>query len=342
MLTEDLMTYAIWAALGTAGLAAFAEALHARRCRRVALLAFGPTARPRAWAKLVPLTRVLALAGVVWALVVLLAFEGSSRSHEQHAAATRHLMVLLDVSPSMELKDAGESGSETRRERAAALLKSVMERAASDAVKITMACFYTDAMLLVKECADREVIWNFADNLPLHIAYRPGKTDLVKSLNHAGEMVKDFPRKSTTFLVLTDGDAVPDTGLKPMPSAVAETIFVGVGDARRGTFIDGHLSRQDHATLAQLARRLGGQYHDGNIKQVPSEWLHYLTAPDSRSDKFRVNLRVVAIIVLAACAAGLCLLPLLLEWFGSAWNPAPAEAPARAVPVTQETAEVAL
>ena len=53
-------------------------------------------------------------------------------------------------------------------------------------------------MLLVKECADREVIWNFADNLPLHIAYRPGKTRLLKSLNTAGGFVKDFPRKSIT------------------------------------------------------------------------------------------------------------------------------------------------
>jgi len=75
-------------------------------------------------------------------------------------------MVLLDVSPSMELADAGEGGGQTRRDRAAVLLKSVLDRANSDRVKVTMACFYSDAMLLVKECTDRELIWNFADNLP--------------------------------------------------------------------------------------------------------------------------------------------------------------------------------
>jgi Ca-activated chloride channel family protein len=197
-----------------------------------------------------------------------------------------------------------------------------MERAASDEVKITMACFYSDAMLLVKECADRELIWNFADNLPLHIAYRPGKTDLVKSLNTAGNLIKDFPRKSTTVLVLTDGDSVPDTGLKPMPSAVGELIFAGVGETARGTFIDGHLSRQDNASLSQLARRLGGHYHNGNVKQVPSELLRRLTAPDERSEKFQVSLRTLAIIALAAGSALLCLLPWLLENFGSAWKPA--------------------
>jgi Ca-activated chloride channel family protein len=264
---------------------------------------------------------VLALTGAVWSLIVLMAFEGSSRTRERNVAATRHLMVLLDVSPSMQLQDAGERGADKRSARAAELLRSVMERAPSDEVKITMACFYTDAMLLAKECSDREVIWNFADNLPLHIAYRPGKTDLVKSLNSAGDLVKDFPRKTTTVLVLTDGDTVPDTGLKPMPSSVSEVIFAGVGSPTHGAFIDGHLSRQDNSSLSQLARRLGGQYHNGNVKQVPSEMLRRLIAPDERTEKIKVNMRVLATIVLASSAALICLLPLLLEYFGSAWKP---------------------
>ena len=234
MPTKEIIAIAAWVATGAAVLASFAEWLHARRVRRLSRLAFGPDSQARLWTRLVPPLRVVALAGAVWALVVLIAFNGSSRARERNAAATRHLMVLLDVSPSMQLEDAGEGGGDKRSTRAAGLLKSVMERAPSEQVKITMACFYTDAMLLVKECADREVIWNFADNLPLHIAYRPGKTDLLKSLNKGGELVKDFPRKSTTMLVLTDGDTVPESGLKPMPSSVAEVLIVGVGDVTRG------------------------------------------------------------------------------------------------------------
>src|ERR1044072_5578540 len=107
-----------------------------------------------------------------------------------------------------------------------------------------------------------------------------------------------------------------------MPSSVSEIIFAGVGDPTRGTFIDGHLSRQDNASLSQLARRLGGQYHNGNAKQVPSEMLRRLIAPDERAEKFRVNLRLLAIILLASSAALVCLLPVLLEYFGSAWKPA--------------------
>ena len=318
--TEDILALATWIAAGATVLVVAAEWLHARRCRRLGRLAFGPGSQPRGWTKLAPPLRILAVTGAVWSLAVLSSLEGGSRARDRNAAATRHLMVLLDVSPSMEIKDAGEGGGQTRRDRAAALLKSVMERASSDEVKITMACFYSAAKLLVKECSDRELIWNFADRLPLHIAYHHGKTDLLKSLNGCGEFVKDFPRKTTTVLVLTDGDTLPDSGLKPMPSAVAETVVVGVGDAARGNFIDGHLSRQDSATLAQLARRLGGHYHDGNFKQVPSELLRRLAAPDDRSDKFQLSLRVLAIGALAASAAILCLLPLLLEYLGSGWK----------------------
>jgi Ca-activated chloride channel family protein len=187
-----------------------------------------------------------------------------------------------------------------------------------------MAAFYSDAMLLVKECRDRELIWNFADNLPLHIAFRPGKTSLLKSLNTAQGYVKEFPRKSVTFLVLTDGDTVPGTGLNPMPSAVADTLIVGIGSATRGTFLDGHLTRQDNAQLSQLARRLAGHYHDGNLKQVPNALLGHLIASDERQDKFQVSLRTLAIIMLATGIAMICLLPLLQEYLGSGWKSPPA------------------
>ena len=324
MVKEQIIQLALWAAVGAFSLGGLAEWLHARRAGRIGRLAFGPDAKARLWTIITPPLRVLALAGLAWSLTVLLAFEGSSRMHDRTAAATRQLMILLDVSPSMEIKDAGADGAQTRRDRAAALIKSVMERANSDQTKISMACFYSDAMLLCQEVSDRELIWNFADNLPLHIAFKPGKTSLLKSLNTAGGYVKDFPRKSVTFLVLTDGDTVPASGLNPLPSAVTDFLIVGVGSANRGTFIDSHQSRQDSAELTQLARRLGGNYFDGNAKQISTALLQHLTAPDTRGDKFQVSLRLLAISTLAASAALLCLLPLLLEYFGSGWKPAAA------------------
>jgi len=320
MTHEQITTYASGSALAIAALAAVGEWLHGRRVARLSRLAFGPAARPRGWTKLAAPLRVVALAGVVWSLVTLIAFNHLSRDRDRHAAVTRHLMILLDVSPSMLLTDAGESGNQSRAVRAAELLKSVLNRVPGDNVRFSAASFYTEARMLARECQDRELMVHFAADVPFYFTYKPGKTELLKSLNQAGEFMKDWPRKSATLLVISDGDSVSPAGLKPMPSAVADVLFVGVGEAARGTFIDGHLSRQDSATLSQLARRLGGKYFDGNTRNLPSEALQKLNAEDPRSSNWQADRRLIAVAVLAASAALLCLLPLLLEWLGSAWK----------------------
>ena len=320
MTHEQLLACASSSAAATAALAAVGEWLHARRVARLSRLAFGPAARPRAWTKLAPPLRVAALAGIVWALITLIAFNHLSSERDRHATATRHLMVMLDVSPSMQLTDAGETGDQRRAVRAAGLLKSVLNRVPGDNVRFSAVSFYTEARMLARECQDRELIVHFAAEVPFYFTYKPGKTDLLKSLNQTGEMMKDWPRKSTTLLVISDGDSVTPQGLKPLPSAVSDVLFVGVGEAGRGTFIDGHLSRQDSATLSQLARRLGGRYFDGNTRNLPSDALQKINAEDPHAANWQGDRRLLALAVLAASATLLCILPLLLEWFGSAWK----------------------
>ena len=321
MTPESIHLYAIWAALVIAVLAAFGEWLHARRMKRIGALAFGPLGRPRYWTRIAPVFRVIALAGLAWGLVTLIAFNNRSRDRDRNAKTTRHLMVLLDVSPSMFLQDAGEGAAQTRKARAYAVLKSVMDRVPGDNVRFTAAGFYTEARLMVKECKDRELLLHLAGDTPFHITYQPGKTDVLKSLNEAGELMKNWERKSTTLLVISDGDSAPPSGLKPMPSAVSEVIFAGVGDPGRGTFIDGHLSRQDTANLSQLSRRLGGKFFDCNTRQIPSDALKKLNSEDPGAAKWRTDRRMVALIVLASATVVLCLLPIMLEFLGSAWSP---------------------
>ncbi|WP_338286696.1 hypothetical protein [Luteolibacter sp. LG18] len=321
---ETLHLQAIWAALAVAVIAGAGEWLHARRIARVQALAFGPGGRPRRWTVVAPTLRVIGLTGLAWSLVTLLSFDRLTRERDGRKAPDRNLMVLLDVSPSMLLKDAGESRSDTRNARASAVLKSVLDRVPGDRVRFTAAGFYTETRMLVKECQDRELILHLAGGTPFHITYKPGKTDLLKSLNQAGVIMKDWERKSTTLLVISDGDSVPPTGLNPMPSSVSEVIFAGVGDSSRGTFIDGHLSRQDTANLSQLARRLHGNFYDCNVRQVPSEALKKLNAEDTGSARWRTDRRFIALAILAGGSVVLCLLPLALEYLGSAWRPRPA------------------
>jgi Ca-activated chloride channel homolog len=318
---ETIHQYAIWAALAAAAVAACGEWLHSGRIARLGALAFGPSGNARFWTRVVPFCRVLAIAGLTWSLVTLLAYNNRTRDRDRRSEVTRHLMVLLDVSPSMLLADAGETGAETRNQRAYAVLKSVLDRVPGDNVRFTAAAFYTEARLMVKECRDRELILHLTGGTPFHITYKPGKTDVLKSLNDAGVFMKDWERKSTTLLVISDGDSVPPTGLKPMPSAVSDVIFAGVGDPGRGTFIDGHLSRQDSANLSQLSRRLGGRFFDCNNRHLPSEALKKLNSEDPGAAKWRTDRRLAALIVLAASSAMLCLLPLLLEFLGSARRP---------------------
>lgn len=322
MVNGDIQQVALWAALAAMVPGGVAEWLHVRRMRRLGRLAFGPRGGPRMWVAGVPVLRVAALGLLVWGLVVLLSIDGGLRGGGRDVAATRHLVVMMDVSPSMGLADAGSERVLPRRARAAEVLRSVMERANADRVRVTLVCFYTDAMMVAKECADRELIWNFAEQVPLHMAYRPGKTSILQSLNTTGGLIKDFPRKSVTLLMLTDGDAVPASGLTPLPSSVAKLVVAGVGDAGKGTYIDGHMSRQDSASLAQLARRLGGDYFDGNTRQVPSVLLRHLMAEEGDGGRFRVDLRMWAVGAVAAGAGMLCLLPLVLALAGSGWKPA--------------------
>jgi Ca-activated chloride channel homolog len=321
MTAEILQSYAVWAALVAAGLAVLGEWLHARRVARVSALAFGPVGRARRWTLVAPVIRVLALTGLVWSLITLISFNNLIRDRDSKAHAKRHLMVLLDVSPSMMLKDAGETGAEMRTTRAAAVLKSVLDRVPGDHLRFTAAGFYTETRLLVDDCKDRELVLHLASGTPFHITYKPGNTDLLKSLNQAGELMKNWERKSTTLLVISDGDSVSPVGLKPMPSAVSQVIFAGVGDHGRGTFIDGHVSRQDTATLSQLARRLSGSFFDCNVRHIPSDALAKLNAADPAASKWQTDRRLLALIILAISTALLCLLPLLLEYLGSAWRP---------------------
>src|SRR6185369_8437889 len=100
-------------------LCASAEWLHARRCARAAVLAFGPGRRPRAWALTAPLLRVLACGLLGYGLSTLIMLPpkvhkiGQLDEHE-----IQHLVLALDVSPSMRLVDAGPNGTLSRMQRA--------------------------------------------------------------------------------------------------------------------------------------------------------------------------------------------------------------------------------
>lgn len=304
---------------------ALAEWLHARRVRHVAELAFGPSRRPAAWARAAPALRVLAGGALAWGLATLFLLEpqkhNADGSRRIEAGDWRHVVLVLDVSPSMLLADAGPEKKQSRMERARVVLESLFRRVPLELHRITVVAVYNGAKLVVEDTTDFEVVRNILGGLPMQHAFLPGKTRLFDGLEEAVKVAHDWNPDSTTLVVVSDGDTVPATGMPALPASIDDVLVIGVGDPSVGKFIDGRQSRQDVPTLRQVAARLGGGYWNGNELQLPSARIAKLAAWGGGDAFERLTRREYA---LAACALGaalLALLPLALQLFGTRWRP---------------------
>jgi Ca-activated chloride channel family protein len=326
------------AALAVLLLAGLAEALHARRVRRVAVLAFGPRGQPAAWAQAAPYLRVLALAALAWGLATLLLVEPKryalGKETERREGDYRHVLLVLDVSPSMRLVDAGPTKSESRIQRARDVMESFFDRVPFEEFRVSVVAVYNGAKPVVVDTKDYEVVRNILGDLPMHYAFPAGKTKLFDGLEEAAKMAKPWNPRSTTLVVLSDGDTVPANGMPRMPDSVKSVIIVGVGDPMVGKFIDGKQSRQDVPTLKQIAARLGGAFHNGNEKQIPTALVAEATGLEEEDVFEKLTRREYALIACAAGSLAIGFLPLLLFAFGTRWRPGrnPAMQPAAASP----------
>jgi Ca-activated chloride channel family protein len=240
------------------------------------------------------------------------------------------LLLVLDVSPSMRLQDAGPAGKQSRAQRSADVLRSFFERAPIGHYKISVLAVFTEAKPVVIDTTDMEVVRNILTDLPLQYAFKKGPTDLFAGLAEAAKMARPWRPRSTTVLVISDGDTVPATGIPQMPDAVANVLVVGVGDPVTGKFIEGHQSRQDASTLRQVAIRLGGTYHNGNEKHLSSDLVARLSSVPGEGLLARLTAREYALIAVTAGSSVLALLPWALHWFGTHWRPGTRPRPAAA------------
>jgi len=313
--------------------AILAEMLHARRIRRVALLAFGPRGRASMFARVAPLLRSASCAAVAWGLWTLM--ELPPKKHVANEAAEgeeRHIVLVLDVSPSMRLEDAGVDGVLSRMKRASELMESFFRRVSVQQFRISVIAVYNGAKPVVVDTRDVDVVRNILNDLPMHFAFRSGETDLFAGIREAAKIAKPWNPRSTTLILLSDGDTVPARGMPELPVSISNVVVVGVGDPRAGKFIDGRRSRQDVSMLRQIALRLGGDYHNGNEKHLSTSLLQKLTRTAEKSQFEKLTKREYALIASGAGAALLALLPWLLHLFGSSWRPGVPRRPSGAAP----------
>ena len=170
-------------ALGVAALVALAEWLHARRVARVARLAFGPAGRPALWVPAVPVVRTIAAGMACWGLLILFQHDPVTVDTRPSREASRQVLICVDASPSMQLKDAGpEVEKISRAQWGGQVVQGILDRLDMETTRISIAAFYTDMLPVVQETFDKEVVRNALDGLPMYVAFEPGPTQLGKGV----------------------------------------------------------------------------------------------------------------------------------------------------------------
>lgn len=300
-----------------------AELLHYIRVWRIAPLAFGPRRGRFFLAAIAPAFRVPALAAATWGLVVLLVL--NPKSHVQgeiKESEYRHLVLVLDVSRSMEVEDAGPGGKQKRAERAADLIQSFFERVQAERYKTTVIAVASEAKPVVVDTTDREVIRNILTELPMRHAFKAGETNMFAGIEEAARVAKPWSPGSAVMMVVTDGDTVPTTGMPKMPASIGNNVvMVGVGNPTVGKSLGGHNTRQDVSTLRQVATRLNGVYHDGNEKQLTTELISRIDEKAKPKGGDKWTAREYALLCVGAGAGVLALLPAFLTLIGTGWEP---------------------
>ncbi len=306
-------------ALGVLLLVALAEWLHSRRVHVAERLAFGPVGARR-WTRCVPLVRAASLAAFTWGLVTLVLLHLGGDQHEKNAAdgdATR-LVFVADLSPSMFLVDAGPEGTLTRQDRMRDVVDGILKRVSGN-LRFGVIGFYTESIPVVMEARDPELVRNVFNGLPLSYAMPVGQTDLGKAVNDTLKHVAGFPNGSTRMIIFTDGDSVSLAPINERPKSVKEVLVLGVGNPTKGTYIDGHQSRQEGDTLQRLATALGGIYDDVNTQHLATTALGDLVVPLAALRK-GLSLAQLAVLAMVLGALLNACISIAQEFFGSTWR----------------------
>jgi Ca-activated chloride channel homolog len=238
------------------------------------------------------------------------------------AEATR-VVFAADLSPSMFLQDAGPDGTLTRHARMREIVEGILQRISGN-LRFGVIGFYTEALPVVMEARDPELVRNVFNGLPLTYAMPVGQTDLGKAVNLSLDALPDFPKGSTCLIILTDGDSVNLAPINPRPASVREVLVLGIGNPHKGTYIDGHQSRQEPETLQRLATSLKGTYENVNDKHLATESLGDLVVPLGLPTR-GLSLSQLAVLAMVLGALVNALIPVALEFFGTDWKVSEAE-----------------
>ena len=262
-----------------------------------------------------------------WGLIVLATLEpqllgdaSTNQSKETNPADVQRVVLVLDVSPSMNVIDAGANQNLRRRDRVLEVVEGIMSRIALSRTRFSVVVFFTSARPVVVDATDINVVRNILDSMPLVWSFEPGETRLLEGVRVASELARDWPPKSTTMFLCTDGDTVDFSQIPKLPRSIRDLEILAVGDPIVGTLVGNHDSRQEAGILRRLAAELHGSYHNVNTQHVPSKALAELARVPPPPASVGWQIKDLARIALTIGAVLLTLIPVALQYFGSAWN----------------------
>ena len=116
----------------------------------------------------------------------------------------RHLLLVMDVSPSMLLRDAGQKGDQSRMERSKELIDSLFERVAIGKFKISVIATYNGAKPVVEDTKDIELVRHLLTQVDMRYAFKSGSTRLFDGIAEAARLAKSWRPKSA-LLVMVEG-----------------------------------------------------------------------------------------------------------------------------------------
>ncbi|MFN9034755.1 MAG: VWA domain-containing protein, partial [Planctomyces sp.] len=115
----------------------------------------------------------------------------------------------------------GTTSDQSRMVRAREVMESWFRRIPMNEYRVSILATYTKALPVVEDTRDIAVVENVLNDLPMHFAFQAGETNLFSGLEAAAEMARGWRPRSTTIVLVSDGDTVPATGMPAMPAAVA-------------------------------------------------------------------------------------------------------------------------
>lgn len=187
-----------------------------------------------------------------------------------NAEETDRLLIILDCSKSMDLRDAGPNGDQNRGERAADLIRDLILGENRIPPRTTLLVFAERSIPLFVDSNDWRVIQHGLNNRSLSEVLFDGKLTTIGAVleNVFDDFVAEWPDQSAVLMLVTDGDSEDSVEGIKLPRSIRRTLVVGIGSAE-GRIIGDFRSRQDERTLGAIARELGGAYINANAEPIP-------------------------------------------------------------------------